>query len=40
MCYMIQRLDSYNLLTDKAAEKVPYTIYWLNSYNLLTNKYS
>ena len=23
----IQRLNSYNLLTDKVAEKVPYTIY-------------
>ena len=28
MCYMIQRLNSYNLLTDKVAEKVPWTIYW------------
>ena len=25
---MIQRLNSYNLLTDKVAEKVPWTIYW------------
>ena len=24
---MIQRLNSYNLLTDKVAEKVPWTIY-------------
>ena len=27
ICYMIQRLNSYNLLTDKMAEKVPWTIY-------------
>ena len=25
--FMIQRLNSYNLLTDKLIEKVPYTIY-------------
>ena len=27
VCSMIQRLNSYNLLTDKVTEKVPYTIY-------------
>ena len=27
VCSMIQRLNSYNLLTDKVAEKVPQTIY-------------
>ena len=27
VCSMIQKLNSYNLLTDKATEKVPYTIY-------------
>ena len=27
VCSMIQRLNSYNLLTDKVAEKVPWTIY-------------
>ena len=27
---MIQRLNSYNLLTDKVAEKVPWTIYRLD----------
>ena len=27
MCSMIQRLNSYNLLTDKVAEKVPQRIY-------------
>ena len=27
ICSMIQRLNSYNLLTDKVTEKVPYTIY-------------
>ena len=27
ICYMIQGLNSYNLLTDKVAEKVPWTIY-------------
>ena len=27
LCSMIQRLKSYNLLTDKVTEKVPYTIY-------------
>ena len=27
ICYMIERLNSYNLLTDKVAEKVPRTIY-------------
>ena len=26
-CSMIQRLNSYNLLTNKVAEKVPLTIY-------------
>ena len=26
-CSMIQRLNSYNLLTDKVTEKVPYTFY-------------
>ena len=26
MCPMIQRLNSYNLLTEKVAEKVPWTI--------------
>ena len=25
---MIQRINSYNLLTDNVAEKVPWTIYW------------
>ena len=27
VCSMIQRLNSYNLLTEKVIEKVPYTIY-------------
>ena len=27
ICSMIQRLNSYNLLTDKVAEKVPWTVY-------------
>ena len=27
VCSMIQLLNSYNLLTDKVAEKVPWTIY-------------
>ena len=27
VCSMIQRLNSYNLLTEKVTEKVPYTIY-------------
>ena len=27
ICSMIQRLNSYNLLTDKVAEKVHWTIY-------------
>ena len=27
ICSMIKRLNSYNLLTDKVAEKVPWTIY-------------
>ena len=27
ICYIIQRLNSYNLLTNKVAEKVPWTIY-------------
>ena len=27
VCSMIQRLNSYNLLTDKVAEKIPWTIY-------------
>ena len=27
VCSMIQRLNSYNLLTDKVTKKVPYTIY-------------
>ena len=27
VCSMIQRLNSYNLLTDKVTEKVPYTFY-------------
>ena len=27
VCPMTQRLNSYNLLTDKVTEKVPYTIY-------------
>ena len=27
MCYMIQRLNSYNLLTDKVAGKVIWTNY-------------
>ena len=27
VCSMIQRLNSYNLLTDKVTEKVPGTIY-------------
>ena len=27
VCSMIQRLNSYNLLTDKVTEKVPYTTY-------------
>ena len=27
ICYMIQRLNSYNLLTDKVAEKVHWAIY-------------
>ena len=27
VCSMIQRLNSYSLLTDKLTEKVPYTIY-------------
>ena len=27
ICSMIQRLNSYNLLTDKVTEKVPLTIY-------------
>ena len=27
LCSMIQRRHSYNLLTDKVAEKVPWTIY-------------
>ena len=27
ICSMIQRLNSYNLLTDKVAEKVPWSIY-------------
>ena len=27
ICSMIQRLNSYNLVTDKVAEKVPWTIY-------------
>ena len=26
-CSMIQRLNSYNLMTDKVTEKVPWTIY-------------
>ena len=27
ICSMIQRINSYNLLTDQVAEKVPWTIY-------------
>ena len=27
VCSMIQRLNSYNLVTDKVTEKVPYTFY-------------
>ena len=27
ICYLIQKPNSYNLLTDKVAEKVPWTIY-------------
>ena len=27
ICFRIQKLNSYNLLTDKVAEKVPQTIY-------------
>ena len=27
ICYMIQNLNSYNLLTDKVAERLPWTIY-------------
>ena len=27
ICSMIQRINSYNLLTEKVAEKVPWTIY-------------
>ena len=28
ICYMIERLNWYNLTTDKVSEKVPWTIYW------------
>ena len=31
VCSMIQRLNSYNLLTDKVTEKVPQTIYKLDN---------
>ena len=27
ICYIIQKLNSYNLLIEKVAEKVPWTIY-------------
>ena len=27
ICYMIYKLNSFNLLTDKVAKKVPWTIY-------------
>ena len=27
ICYIIQKFNSYNLLTNKVAEKVPWTIY-------------
>ena len=30
VCSMIQKLNSYNLLTDKVTEKVPRTIYTPN----------
>ena len=28
VCSTIQKLNSYNLQTDKVTEKVPWTIYW------------
>ena len=34
ICYIIQRLNSYNLLTDIVAEKFPSTIYRSNEKNL------
>ena len=40
VCSMIQRLDSYNLLTDKVTEKVPYTIYKQKKYRGVRNELS
>ena len=34
ICYIIQRLNSYSLLTNKVAEKVPWTIYRLDEKSL------
>ena len=40
VCSMIQRLNSYNLLTDKMTEKVSYTIYKEKKYWGVKNELS